>query len=177
MVQHFSAQAHRPGKEYRFHPRRILAESERMSDAKFRRIFRMTRRNFHRLLDWVGPHYPKQGDSSNGLSIKPIERLLVFLYWSGSGASNMHGAYSHAMSEGSIFNCIDSTIKVLHDVIVPHLIKLPNPEQGQREANLFNEKSQFPRIVFSAIDGTHIRVSSILSLIYKSVVFNIPFYL
>ena len=74
----------------------------------------------------------------------------------------MHGAYSHAMSEGSIYNCIDSTIKVLYEVAVPILIKLPNREEGQREANLFHEKSQFPRIVFAAIDGTHIRVSPIV---------------
>ena len=130
-----------------------------MSDAKFRRIFRITRRNFGKLLYMIEPYLP-QGNSSNGMSIKPIERLLVFLYWTGSGSSSLHSGYAHNMSEGTIWNCIDSIIDVLYDVVVPQLIQLPDENEARRQANLFHAKSGFPRLVFGAIDGTHVRVSS-----------------
>ena len=156
---HVSARGPHP-REYRFHPRRILSESRRMSDAKFRRIFRITRRNVAKLLDMIEPYLP-QGNSSNGMSIKPIERLLVFLYWSGSGSSSLHMGYAHDMAEGTIWECIDSIIDVLYDVVVPQLIQLPDENEARRQANLFHDKSRgFPRIVFGAIDGTHVRVSS-----------------
>ena len=158
MIHLVSAQD-RPPREYRFHPRRILSESRRMSDAKFRRIFRITRKNFQKLLDLVEPHLP-EGNSSNGLSIKPIERLLVFMYWSGTGSSSLHSGYAHAMSEGTVWNCIDSVLKVLYEEVVPQLIELPDGNEARRQAEIFHQKSKFPRIIYAAIDGTHVRVSS-----------------
>ena len=106
----------------------------------------------------VAPHLPP-GRSSNGMSITPEERLLVFLHWAGSGSTNLHGSYAHDMGEGSVYNCVDSVIEALYEHVAPNHIVLPTEEQARREAELFTNKSNFPPIVWGAIDGTHVDVS------------------
>jgi hypothetical protein len=61
---------------------RVLRKSSEMSDQMFRRIFRMQRSTFDILMNEVGHLFP-QGRSHNGLSVKPVERLLVFLKFLG----------------------------------------------------------------------------------------------
>ena len=152
----FSARLNR--REYSFNKGRILLEAHKMNDRTFKNNFRTTPDNFRRLLDMVGPHM-RQGHSTNNKNILPVEKLLVFLFWSGGGSTNVQASYSHSLSSGTIFNCIDESIDVLKRVLVDEMIVLPDEQEARREAELFYRKSNFPKIAFGAIDGTHIPVS------------------
>ena len=132
-----------------------------MTDARFQRFTGLTRPDFARLEQLVTPHLP-QGLSTNGQSLLPVERLLVFLNWARTGCTNLQGAYNHGISEGSHSNCIDTVIDAMFDNVVDQLIVLPDEQEARREADLFHQASgfQFPRIAFAAIDGTHVLVST-----------------
>ena len=142
----------------------------------FQRMFRMSRNTFNRVLHMVAPHLP-QGTSSNGMSITPEERLLVFLHWAGSGTTNLHGSYAHDMGEGTVYNCIDSVIEALYEHVAPEQIVLPTEEQARREADLFHAKSRFPRLIWGAIDGTHVDVSQNIRGLKRVILSRISFLL
>ena len=73
----------RARKRYVFYERTIVAKSNRIPDFLFRRIFRMRRQTFQELLTDCGQFIPI-GRSSNGKSLQPPERLLLFLKFLGS---------------------------------------------------------------------------------------------
>jgi hypothetical protein len=61
---------------------RVLRKSMEMTDIMFRKLFRMRRNTFDILMNEVGHLFP-QGRSDNGFSVKPVERLLIFLKFLG----------------------------------------------------------------------------------------------
>ena len=68
---------------YRFHDRRLLEVTSRISESAFRQYFRMNKDTFQSLLDFVQPHLP-DGQSKNGRSLTTRERLLMFLMFAAS---------------------------------------------------------------------------------------------
>ena len=66
-----------PKKKYRFKSRRFRYEE--VSDNEFRRLFRMSRRTFQRLLENVEELLP-MGESTNGNFFKKRTKVIVTLY-------------------------------------------------------------------------------------------------
>ena len=152
--KYFAAQV-RP---YTFHERRIFPKSQQLSDYKFQRIFGVSRPNYDRLATLVCPHLPP-GLSTNGKSLTPDERLLVFLNWARTGNTNIQSEFCHGISEGAVHDSLVKVIDAMYTHVCPQLIKLPNETEARHEADLFYNCSGFPRIAFAAIDGTHVKVS------------------
>ena len=136
----------------------MLKEFSKMSDRKFKRLIRMSKDTFHKLLDIVAPHLP-QGMSTNGKSYQPVHYLLTFMYWSGINSDSLHDSYSHGMSEGAIWNQVNSVIDALYKHFVPLWLKLPTEKQARREAETFHDHTGFPKIAWGVIDGVHFNVS------------------
>ena len=147
-------------RHYEFHDRRILRVAERMTDDTFRKVYRMNRRNFNRLAEILSPHL-LPGNSLNGRSLLPEERILVFLWFAGTGSTNIHSSISHNISKTSIHNAIYQVIDALYTILKPQFLVLPTIEEQRREADLFHQRSgfRFPPIAYGAIDGTHVLVS------------------
>jgi hypothetical protein len=108
-------------------------------------------------MDEIMPYMPP-GLSSNGKSITPKERMLVFLFFASGSLFNNHASYAHGMSYGAIVESIDICINVLHKYLVPNYIRLPTQSEAKEEAELFHQASGFPALVWGAVDGTHIKV-------------------
>ena len=65
-------------KVYEFYNRIALSNANRMSDLRFRRIYRMTRTTFQSILNDMGGYF-SPGLSPNRKSITPVEKILVFI--------------------------------------------------------------------------------------------------
>ena len=72
-------------KPYCFRVRRIIELAMTCSDEEFHTYYRMSRECFQKLLELVQDYYPIQGESINGKSLQPDEKLLIFLFHIGSG--------------------------------------------------------------------------------------------
>ncbi len=130
------------------------------------------------LLEDVGPHLEGQG-STNGKSLLPCEKILIFLFFLAGNSLYRVKNYAHDIGYGTIVNTIHACIDVLYDNFVGTYIKLPTEDQAKREAELFHSSSGFPKVIWSALgrqnlthaldnfhlicflfsDGTHIEVS------------------
>ena len=128
-----------------------------MNERIFQRIFGMTRSTFTKFFALIEDNI-EVGQSTNGRNILPIERVLIFFWWTRACSSALHDAISHDVSEGTIWKSIDIVIDAIYKV-VPDLIKLPTEEQALKEAKTYQSKNGFPPIAWGAIDGTHIPVS------------------
>ena len=96
------------------------------------------------------------GESSNGKSIKPHERLLAYLYHLGCYASDIHDEYSHGMSAGAINESISMSNQIINEYLVPREITFPTEEESDREARIF-ARNDYPCIMDMAIDGCQIK--------------------
>ena len=106
------------------------------------------------------------GQSTNGKNILPIERVLIFFWWTRACSNPMHDSITHDISDGSVHKSIDMVIDAIFKH-VPSLIQLPSDEEAMREARLFQSKTGFPSIAWASIDGTHITVRFLNNSFYK----------
>ena len=97
------------------------------------------------------------GESTNGKNILPIERVLMFFWWTRACSNPIHDSITHDISDGSVYKSIDMVIEAIFKQ-VPSLIQLPSEEEAFKEARLFQSRTGFPPIAWAAIDGTHITV-------------------
>ena len=74
-----------PRKPYKFRVRKILDTAENCDDEEFRSIYRMSRERFEYVIEMVKDYYPIQGQSNNGKSLSPREKLYIFLFFIASG--------------------------------------------------------------------------------------------
>ena len=128
-----------------------------MNDRKFQRLIRMSKTSFHRLLEIIAEHLP-QGLSTNGKSYKPVHRLLAFLYFSGHISDSLHEHYAHGHSEGSMWQHVNYVIEAMNEHFVPLWLTLPTEAQARREAEIFHDHTNFPKIAWAVIDGVHFDV-------------------
>ena len=147
--------------KYRFGNRRILSatSANEMSDKKFKKLFHMPKDCFEFILSHVESKYPRQGLSVNGKSLCPRERLLIYFYCVSGDVRSQHAAFAFDCSANVIKESIRESIIVLFEEIVPKFIRVPNREEGLKEARLFHILSKFPAIIWGIIDGSHILVS------------------
>ncbi len=103
---------------------------------------------------WFSP-----GRSNNGRSISPKERILIFLMFLASNSLGWISRYGHEMSAGAVHGCIHTCINVFSRLFVKKYVKLPTEDQAKHEALEFNRLSNWPPISWSAVDGSHIRVT------------------
>jgi hypothetical protein len=85
----------------------ILKEMAEMSDQSFRRMFRMSRVNFYKLLELIGPcmpvHNVQRAVNSSGSPITPVHKLGATLRWL-AGGSYLDICTMFGISEGTFFN-------------------------------------------------------------------------
>ena len=119
--------------------------------------FRMDPEIFEELLDICAPHLPI-GSSRNGKSLSPRERMHLFLYYLSSNAYTRHMVGKMRTSYGAISGNSILCTRALFEPLVKRFINLPTESEARYESELFHAKSQtvFPKIVFGAIDGTHV---------------------
>ena len=122
---------------------------------------------FEEFLEICQPHLPI-GSSRNGRSLVPRERLLAFLHFLSGNGFMRHEGGKHRTSTGAIDQNVTLCIRSLFEPLVKSFISLPSEDQGRDEAELFHQKSRsvFPKVVFSAIDGTHIGNLQLNILLY-----------
>ena len=58
------------------------------SNKDFKEAFRMKKKTFQKLAEEVGSLFKKQGESTNGKSLSPTERLYIFLHTCADDVSN-----------------------------------------------------------------------------------------
>ncbi len=103
---------------------------------------------------WFSP-----GMSTNGKSLVPKERILVFLMFCAGNNLGWISRYGHEMSAGAVHSCIHTCITIFSRMLVPRYVKLPTAEQSKKEALDFQRISTFPPIAWAAVDGSHIKVT------------------
>ena len=69
----------------RFPVTTMLYKQFLLRDIDFHKDFRCSRPQFEKIMQIVGPHLPL-GLSSNGVSVKPRERVLHFFYFLGANS-------------------------------------------------------------------------------------------
>ena len=106
------------------------------------------------------------GASSNGKSLAPVERLLIFLFFLAGNSLYWIKKYSHSASYGTIVNAIHQCLDACYKKLVPKFITLPTNEQAKVEAALFHEMSGFPPIIWSAI-GNYFDTHTILLTLFE----------
>ena len=144
-------------RNYHFRQRNLLRLFEEETDAGILKLFRMSRSQIKILFELVRDSLP-QGNSRNGKSIKPFERLLTYLYYLGSNLQYYHSGVSHGLSEGAVCESIHMVNQIVFDEVVPKYICVPTQEEAKMEAELFSQKSGFPPIVWASLDGTHVEI-------------------
>ena len=144
-------------RKYRFRERRLLNLANTENEAGFKKLFRMPREIFKKLLEEYGQYLPP-GLSTNGKSIMPSERLLAYLYFLGTNLQYYHSGTNHGLSEGGTAESISAVNEVLFNYLVPDYIRDPTPAEAREEARLFGELADFPPIIWGSIDGTHCEV-------------------
>ncbi len=101
----------------------------------------------------VKPHLEGPG-STNGRSLVPEEKVLLFLFFLAGNSLYRIKSYAHDIGIGTIVNALKACIDVFHSHLVPRFINLPTPQQAQYECDLFHATSGFPRIIWAAL-GMH----------------------
>ena len=144
-------------RNYHFRTRNLLRLFEEETDAGILRLFRMSRSQIMILYELVRDSLP-EGHSRNGKSIKPLERVLMYLYYLGTNLQYFHSGVNHGLSEGSVCESIHMVNQVVFDEVVPKYICVPTEEEAKMEAALFSQKSGFPPIVWASLDGTHVEI-------------------
>ncbi len=105
---------------------------------------------FDHLLEEVGSDLESQG-STNGKSLLPSEKILIFLFFLAGNSLYRVKNYAHDIGYSTIFNAIRSCIDVFYDHFVEKYIKLPTEEQASHEADLFHSSSGFPKVIWGAL--------------------------
>ena len=147
----------RAKKNYRFHKRRLIPASDDISENDFQKDFRMSKRCFEKFYEEVGPCLPK-GLSTNKRSLKPKERLLAFLLKVGPNTTDYVNAFASEICRESIRKNVDIVLKALQKRFIKKHLRRPTREEAKNEADHFHRKTGFPKMVYAAIDGTHIGV-------------------
>ena len=119
----------------------------------------MSRACFEHMLEQVQHDFPRQGMSTNGKSLIPAEKLLLFMYYITGDVPSHHHIMAADLGLGTLNNAIHETIQVLYDKLVPLYVQLPKNGEGEAEGRLFSAKSGWPlQNLWAATDGTNIRV-------------------
>ncbi len=118
-------------------------------------------------MDEVGGHLVGPG-STNGKSLSPQEKVLIFLFYLAGNSLLRIKKYAHDIGMGTIVNAIRKCIDVFYEVLVPTYIRLPTPEQAKMESELFHDSSGFPKIIWAAIGNVNILKSNSMLNIFKN---------
>ncbi len=98
----------------------------------------------------------RPGLSRNGKSLRPNERVMVFVVYLATNSVFWFKKFSYGISKSTVWNCIHECIDAFMETFVADNIQLPNRIQALQEAQLFHDMSGFPKICWSALDGSHI---------------------
>ena len=139
----------------------------RMRRSLFKRLFGMSRETFRALYDDIWEELPV-GQSSNGMSLCPEERLAYFLYSMRSNGFNVFTAWANDIGEGTMARNTRIMIDALNPrdggaggpSFVKRHIYLPSTEKALENAQDFSTHG-FPPIVMMLIDGFHVLVSNL----------------
>ena len=117
--------------------------------------------------------------SNNGKSIKPHERLLVYLHHCAGNAFASFEGYAHNMSVGAINESITMCNHLINEYIYQKYVNFPTEEEARMEARLFAGKKvndaasgnthwvkNFPEVMPYVIDGMHVW-GEILRILYS----------
>ena len=155
------------------------------SQRKFKTRFRMGKPSLDKLMNIVGEqscfHFPffnyylrvfnsgphiRIGQSTNQRNVQPREKVMAFLR-SGSGNEYQRHASDYcSMSQTALCHAIDECVDVFYEHFVPLYNVLPTEQEAKMEADEISFRSGFPAIVWGCIDGTHIVVRSLLSVVH-----------
>ena len=95
------------------------------------------------------------GQSRNGKSMLPKEKIMTFLHYIGGDTYRRGGCHlGHGKSTN--MNMVIEVRDKLYDFLVPLMIKKPTVEEANHEADLVSEAHEFPKSVFLFFDGTYL---------------------
>lgn len=143
-------------RSYSFRNRRSDELVASMNSKRFKRTFRVSTTLFDHLENFLSPMLAGVG-SSNGKSLQPREKLLVFLAFVGHNLNYITISGMFEISMGSVSNIIHQVIQVLF-VHRKEFIRLPTAREARTSADKFSRLSGFPPLLFAIMDGTHIPV-------------------
>ena len=149
--------ARNPRSPYHFHLRRILDCSEQMSPGCYQAIFRMSKEISEKIYQEICMQLPP-GLSSNGKSIHPRERFLIYLFHIGHNTTQSVESYSHDISKGVIWKSIKKVNEVMFHHFVPKYLKFSTPEEAEESAKKFQDDGFGAKVIWACLDGTHILV-------------------
>ena len=138
------------------------AEMLFLSDAEFRRIYRMSRASFNTLLQMIRP-YLKKETTRLGEKVKPIIpelRLAITLrYLAGGNVNDLLRLYG--VSLRSLYSCVWEAIDAINTVL-GKVTDFSDPVTLQRLEQGFASKSSMQSIrgCIGAIDGLHIKIKA-----------------
>ncbi len=168
----------RSKRSYEFRDRRIIRASSKMSDSLFRSHFRVSKGKtfkykqprmtrgilsgtFELLMKEIRPYMEGPG-STNGKSLMPEEKVLLFLFFLAGNSLYRIKSYAHDIGIGTIVTAIKACTDIFYDNLVPKFIRLPTEEQARHECELFHATSGFPKIIWAAIGNC-----KLLSMFYQ----------
>lgn len=147
---------------YKFREPRLKDIVEAMTDSEFKSVFRMSRDCFWELVQKVAPFYDRQGMSTNGKSLIPAEKILIFLHWASGDIRSQFAVLTFNYSAGTIKQAVHETIDAMMKSFVSEEISLPDENEARAEAALFKARSPgFPELAWCGLDGTHIGIWSV----------------
>ena len=152
---------------YQFHARRLLKDLPKMRRSLFKRLFGMSRETFRALYNDIWEELPI-GQSSNGKSLCPEERLAYCLYSMRSNGFNVFTAWANDIGEGTMSRNTSLLIDILNPrdgsdgapCFVKRHIYLPSTEKSLQDRQNFSVYG-FPPLVMMLVDGMHILVSNL----------------
>ena len=113
--------------------------------------FRGSKDNVDKLCEALEPVIPL-GRANHGYNMLPKEKILLFLYSSGTGVSNVHTSDTMECSEGTVRNSIHQVIGACHSPnplyggksFVEDQIRLPTTEEALERGQTFLSMAPFP---------------------------------
>ena len=147
---------------YTWHDLHIQENVDKMSDQLFRGIMRMDRDCFDAFASEIEYKFPKLGLSPHGHNITPRERLYILLNFLSGDTHKHHGSWTFKCCISCHRESIDMALNVIFDHMVPIYISLPTPEEARKQALLFRDRSGYRPNAWAAIDGTHIKVHTVI---------------
>ena len=82
----------------------------------------------------------------------------MFLFFAAADVPEKHCAFTFEMHPSTVDKNVRIVVQAMYESFVDKFIRLPSRDEAKREAVLFQSKSDFPKKVFCAVDGSHVRV-------------------
>lgn len=127
-----------------------------LANNEFRKLFRLNKEQYIKLLEELGPHMI-QGERHTKLSIET--RILAALRFFATGSYQKCVGEEHniAISQPAMSNTISEVARAT-EAIAPRWIKFPTDAQRKQDVKFqFMERFGFPGVM-GVVDGTHVAI-------------------